>query len=169
MIILGIDPGSRITGYGVINFSGNKAHYIDSGCIKMDLKASSAYRLKTIFEGIDYLIGIYKPEHFSIEQVFMHKNPNSALKLGQARGVSLCVAAMATLDIFEYSPTKIKQTVVGNGHATKDQINHMVCKILNLPKAPQTDAADALAIALCHAFHLPFLNIQTKAKTQAKI
>ena len=160
MIILGIDPGSRITGYGVIEWSNHKSKYIDSGCIRMDVKAPTGYRLKTIFEGLDQLIGMYHPDQLSIEQVFIHKNPQSALKLGQARGVVLCAAALAGLEIYEYSATRIKQTVVGNGHATKDQVQHMVTHLLKLNGKPQADAADALAAALTHGFHLPMLEVK---------
>lgn len=157
MIILGIDPGSRITGYGVIQFTKNIPHYIDSGCIRMDASLLASERLRIIFEGIDYLVGVYKPEQFAIEQAFMYKNPNSAIKLGQARGVAMCVAALSDLPVHEYTPTKVKLAIVGHGHASKNQVNHMIMQLLKLPKPPQTDAADALAIALCHAFHLKFL------------
>ncbi len=160
MIILGIDPGSRITGYGVIEWNNHKARYIDSGCIRMDIQATTGNRLKTIFEGLDQLIGLYKPDQLSIEQVFIHKNPQSALKLGQARGVVLCAAALAGLEIYEYSATKIKQSVVGNGHATKDQVQHMVEHLLKLNGKPQADAADALAAALTHGYHFPLLGVK---------
>lgn len=153
MIILGIDPGSRITGYGVIDISGRNPRYIDSGCIRMDSKMPMSERLHTIFKGVDYLIGHYKPTIFSIEEVFMHKNPQSALKLGQARGVAICAAAMAELEIHEYAATRIKQTIVGRGHAKKEQVQHMVQSLLKLNRRPQEDAADALAAALTHAFH----------------
>lgn len=153
MIILGIDPGSRITGYGVIRVEGNRYHYIDSGCIRTDTKASMAVRLYTIFQGIDQLIGLYKPSVFSIEEVFMHKNPQSAIILGQARGVALCCAAMANLEVHEYAATRIKQTIVGRGHAEKTQVQAMVQHLLRLNSTPQADAADALAAALTHAFH----------------
>lgn len=153
MIILGIDPGSRITGYGVIDISGRNPRYIDSGCIRMDSKMPMPERLHTIFKGVDYLIGHYKPTIFSIEEVFMHKNPQSALKLGQARGVAICAAAMAELEIHEYAATRIKQTIVGRGHAKKEQVQHMVQSLLKLNRRPQEDAADALAAALTHAFH----------------
>lgn len=153
MIILGIDPGSRITGYGVIDISGRNPRYIDSGCIRMDSKMPMSERLHTIFKGVDYLIGHYNPTIFSIEEVFMHKNPQSALKLGQARGVAICAAAMAELEIHEYAATRIKQTIVGRGHAKKEQVQHMVQSLLKLNRRPQEDAADALAAALTHAFH----------------
>lgn len=160
MIILGIDPGSRITGYGVIQWVSRRAKYIDSGCIRMDVKAEMGERLKTIFEGLDQLIGLYQPDVLSVEQVFIHKNPQSALKLGQARGVVLCSAALAGLEIHEYSATRIKQTVVGNGHATKEQVQHMVEHLLKLNRKPQADAADALAAAITHGYHSMLLGVQ---------
>lgn len=153
MIILGIDPGSRITGYGVIDISGRKPRYVDSGCIRMDTKAPMSVRLLTIFQGVDQLIALYRPQVLSIEEVFMHKNPQSALKLGQARGVAICAAAMAELEVVEYAATRIKQTIVGQGHAEKTQVQHMVQSLLKLNRKPQADAADALAAALTHAFH----------------
>ena len=153
MIILGIDPGSRITGYGVIDTSGRKPQYVDSGCIRMNTADSMAKRLLTIFQGVDQLIALYRPKVLSIEEVFLHKNPQSALKLGQARGVAMCAAAMAELTVYEYAATRIKQTIVGNGHAQKEQVQHMVQSLLKLNRKPQADAADALAAALTHAFH----------------
>ena len=156
MIILGIDPGSRITGYGVIDISGRKPRYVDSGCIRMNTADPMAKRLLTIFQGVDQLIALYRPQVLSIEEVFLHKNPQSALKLGQARGVAMCAAAMANLDVHEYAATRIKQTIVGQGHAQKEQVQHMVQSLLKLNKKPQADAADALAAALTHAFHNRF-------------
>ncbi|UNM94937.1 crossover junction endodeoxyribonuclease RuvC [Ignatzschineria rhizosphaerae] len=153
MIILGIDPGSRITGYGVIDISGRKPQYVDSGCIRMKTDEPMANRLLTIFQGVDQLIGLYRPKVLSIEEVFLHKNPQSALKLGQARGVAMCAAAMSNLVVHEYAATRIKQTIVGQGHAQKEQVQHMVQSLLKLNKKPQADAADALAAALTHAFH----------------
>lgn len=153
MIILGIDPGSRITGYGVIDTSGRKPQYVDSGCIRMNTADSMAKRLLTIFQGVDQLIALYRPNVLSIEEVFLHKNPQSALKLGQARGVAMCAAAMANMQVYEYAATRIKQTIVGQGHAQKEQVQHMVQSLLKLNRKPQADAADALAAALTHAFH----------------
>ena len=153
MIILGIDPGSRITGYGVIDASGRRPQYVDSGCIRMNTDEPMANRLLTIFQGVNQLIALYRPEVLSIEEVFLHKNPQSALKLGQARGVVMCAAAMAELTVAEYAATRIKQTVVGRGHAAKEQVQHMVQSLLKLNRKPQADAADALAAALTHAFH----------------
>jgi crossover junction endodeoxyribonuclease RuvC len=148
--ILGIDPGSQITGYGIIDVAGNHSHYQASGCIRTPTEWPLSERLKTIFESISQVISLYQPSEMAIEQIFMHRNPDSALKLGQARGVAICAGAMASLPINEYSARSVKQAVVGSGGASKEQIQHMVCALLNLPSRPQADAADALAVALCH-------------------
>ncbi|WP_448564157.1 crossover junction endodeoxyribonuclease RuvC [Thalassotalea ganghwensis] len=151
-IILGIDPGSRFTGYGVIDQDGRKITYLGSGCIKaLSAGDDLGLRLQTIFAGVSELIVQFKPDMFAIEQVFMAKNPDSALKLGQARGAAIVAATNAGLSIAEYSARQIKQSVVGSGAADKTQVQHMVKSILSLPASPQADAADALAVALCHA------------------
>jgi crossover junction endodeoxyribonuclease RuvC len=149
-IILGIDPGSRITGYGIIKVEGSRQHYLSSGCVRVEQK-SHANRLKQIFLDLQEVIQTYQPDEASIEQIFFHRNPATALKLGQARGVAMAVTALAEISITEYSARQIKQSVVGYGAAKKDQVQHMVCKLLNLTGQPQADAADALAVALCHA------------------
>ena len=150
MIILGIDPGSRITGYGVIARKQGKLVYLGSGCIrvKSDVMAD---RLAQIFAGVGEVIRQFTPQQFAIEQVFMAKNPDSAVKLGQARGAAIVAATQADLPVAEYSARQIKQAVVGKGSAEKTQVQHMVKHLLNLPGTPQADAADALAVALCHA------------------
>ncbi|WP_344955872.1 crossover junction endodeoxyribonuclease RuvC [Zobellella aerophila] len=148
-IILGIDPGSRITGYGVVRHLGNRMEYLGSGCIRMKDEAL-APRLKRIYDGVSEIILQFQPELFAIEQVFMARNPDSALKLGQARGAAIVAAVNGSLPVAEYSARQIKQAVVGIGSADKSQVQHMVCKLLNLPGMPQADAADALAVALCH-------------------
>lgn len=150
MIILGIDPGSRITGFGVIKRNGQKIEYLASGCIRTG-EGELAERLKIIFSGVSELIGQYQPNEFAIEQVFMGKNADSALKLGQARGCAIVAASLQNLPVAEYAPRSIKQAVVGKGSATKEQVQHMVQYLLKLPGTPQADAADALAIAICHA------------------
>ena len=149
-IILGIDPGSRITGYGVIQQKGSKCIYIASGCIrtKGDVLAP---KLGMIFNGISEIIAQYQPAEFAIEQVFMAKNPDSALKLGQARGAAIVAATQADLYICEYSARQIKQAVSGTGGASKDQVQQMVMQVLTLSGRPQADAADGLAVAICHA------------------
>lgn len=148
-IILGIDPGSRLTGYGVIRQHGGKFEYIASGCIRMTL-TEMPDRLKQIFDGVSQIIQQTQPTVFAIEQVFMARNPDSALKLGQARGAAIVAAKFAGLDVYEYSARQVKQSVVGTGAAAKEQVQHMVKSLLKLPANPQADAADALAVALCH-------------------
>lgn len=149
-IILGIDPGSRITGYGVIKQVGGKFEYLGSGCIRMQ-GDELASRLQQIFNGISEIINQFQPTGFAIEQVFMAKNADSALKLGQARGAAIVAATNNNLPVAEYSARQIKQAVVGKGSADKVQVQHMVTHILNLSATPQADAADALAVALCHS------------------
>jgi len=147
--ILGIDPGSRITGFGIIEREGNRVTYVESGCIRAG-DGDFAGRLKTIFDGLRDIVSIYVPEQVAIEQVFMHRNPDSALKLGQARGAAICAVMSMGLNISEYTPSEIKQATVGKGNAAKEQVQHMVTAMLKLPGTPQADAADALAVALCH-------------------
>lgn len=148
-IILGIDPGSRITGYGIIGVKGNVTEYIASGCIRV-MDEDLPKRLKNVFDGVSEIISQFKPNTFAIEQVFMAKNADSALKLGQARGAAIVAATCKDLPVFEYSARQVKQSVVGKGSADKVQVQHMVTHILKLHKTPQADAADALAVALCH-------------------
>jgi len=148
--ILGIDPGSRITGYGVIESEGNTSRYVSSGCIRISGDDWGG-RLGTIFAELGTIITEFKPDLFAIEQVFMHRNADSALKLGQARGAAICAGVAQQLACFEYAPRSIKQAVVGKGSASKAQVQHMVQVLLNLNASPQEDAADALAVALCHA------------------
>jgi crossover junction endodeoxyribonuclease RuvC len=147
--ILGIDPGSRITGFGIIEREGNRVTYVESGCIRAG-DGNFAGRLKTIFDGLRDIVTIYTPDQVAIEQVFMHRNPDSALKLGQARGAAICAVMSMGLNISEYTPSEIKQATVGKGNAAKEQVQHMVTAMLKLPGTPQADAADALAVALCH-------------------
>lgn len=150
-IILGIDPGSRITGYGLIKETNRKIEYIDSGCIRTSPDGELSHKLLQIYDGICQLMDHYSPNEVAIEQVFMHQNPSSALKLGHARGVAMVAAASHRVKVSEYSARAIKQTVVGYGAAEKDQVNHMVVQLLMLNSSPQSDAADALAIAICHS------------------
>lgn len=148
-IILGIDPGSRITGYGVIRQTGRQLTYLGSGCIRMNIAELPA-RLKLIYAGISEIITQFSPDYFAIEQVFMAKNADSALKLGQARGAAIVAAVNHDLPVFEYAARQVKQTVVGLGSAEKSQVQHMVRTLLKLAANPQADAADALAIAITH-------------------
>lgn len=150
MIILGIDPGSRITGFGVIEVSGNKQQYIASGSIRV-AKAAVGQQLHQIFTEVAEIITSYNPDEAAIEQVFVHANVNSSLKLGQARGAAIVAIAQKCKNIAEYSARQVKQAVVGFGNAEKTQIQHMVKLLLKLSDKPQPDEADALAIAICHA------------------
>lgn len=149
MIILGIDPGSISLGYGVIHHERNSATYVTSGCIKVG-KQEWPQRLRQIYLDLTQIILQYKPQQVAIESVFVHKNAASALKLGQARGAAIVAAASQDLLIAEYSAREVKQAVVGYGHADKVQVQHMIKMILNLSATPAADAADALAVALCH-------------------
>lgn len=149
-LILGIDPGSRVTGYGIIKAVGNKQEYITSGCIRTTEKATLPERLDVIFQGVSQIINEYVPTELAIERIFMARSPESALKLGHARGVAIVAAVSQGLPVYEYEARKIKQAVVGSGAADKSQMQHMVKTLLNLSKKPQSDAADALAIAICH-------------------
>jgi crossover junction endodeoxyribonuclease RuvC len=165
-IILGIDPGSNITGYGVVETTGNRQRYVTSGCIRVETKIIGE-RLAQIFEGLREIVAQYQPQEVAIEQVFMHQNPGSALKLGQARGVAIVAASVGGLSVSEYSARQVKKAVVGYGAAEKDQVQHMVKTLLNLNAKPQADAADALAVALCHAFSRQTLHhIQQMEQTQ---
>lgn len=149
-LILGIDPGSRLTGYGIINALGSRTEYITSGVIRLPIE-SLPERLKVIFDSISAIIHEYTPQAVAIENVFMAKSAGSALKLGQARGAAIAAAVNADLPVAEYEARKVKQAVVGTGAADKLQVQHMVKTLLQLSRSPQADAADALAVALCHA------------------
>lgn len=151
MKILGIDPGSRITGFGVIEIANNATHYLASGSIRIKSETVDL-RLKEVFDGVTEVIQTFQPDSAAIEQIFMHKSPDSALKLGQARGVAIVAMATQNLTVAEYSARQIKQAVVGYGAADKEQVMHMVKKLLNINYDLKPDAADALAVALCH-FH----------------
>src|SRR5471030_2017730 len=150
MRILGIDPGSRVTGFGVIDIAGQNRTYVASGCIKIPAGALPA-RIKAILDGIAEIVATYHPEQTAVEQVFVNVNPASTLLLGQARGAAICAAVDAGLPVAEYTALQVKQAVVGQGHAQKEQVQAMVMRLLKLPGAPGPDAADALACAICHA------------------
>ena len=149
-LILGIDPGSRRTGYGVINANGSRLEHIAHGCIQLP-EADLPERLKRIFDELSLVITSHCPQAVAVEQVFMAKNAGSALKLGQARGAAITAAVTQQLPVSEYSARQIKQAVVGSGAAQKEQVQHMVKALLKLSALPQEDAADALATAICHA------------------
>ncbi len=167
-IVLGIDPGSRKTGFGVIHTQGGKHEYIASGVIRV-ADYEFAERLKRIYESLQIIIEQHCPQVMVVEQVFMSNNANSALKLGQARGAAVTAGAVAGLRVDEYSARQIKQAVVGTGAADKHQVQHMVKHILKLSKTPQEDAADALAAALCHANTERSLIKQAKSLTSTQI
>jgi crossover junction endodeoxyribonuclease RuvC len=147
--ILGIDPGSRLTGFGILDFRGDTPSYVTSGTVR-SVDGAFADRLRQIFEAVTEIVAEYRPDVVVIESVFMHKNVGSALKLGQARAAALCATFGRTIEVFEYAPREIKQAVVGTGAASKAQIQHMIVSILQLDGTPSPDAADALAAALCH-------------------
>jgi crossover junction endodeoxyribonuclease RuvC len=165
--ILGIDPGSRFTGFGVIESDGKNSIYITSGFIRVTGE-TWAERLGVIFEGITELVATHQPDEMSIEKVFMHRNADSALKLGQARGAAICAVITNEVPVHEYTPAEIKQSVVGKGNAGKEQVQHMVRVLLNLPGNPQEDAADALAAALCHGNTRHTINYM-KSSMQAQL
>ena len=139
-----------MTGFGVIETNGSKLSYVASGCVKSGAGELAA-RLKTILEGLNQVIAAHAPLQVAIEKVFVNANPQSTLALGQARGTAICAAVLAGLPVAEYTALQVKQSVVGNGHAAKDQVGHMVKRLLALPGDPAPDAADALACAICHA------------------
>lgn len=148
--ILGIDPGSRRTGFGLIDVEGNRHRHVSSGVLRVE-GSGIADRLACVFEGIRDLVDQWEPAEAAIERVFMARNADSALKLGQARGAAICGLAEARCPVAEYAPREIKLAVVGTGGADKRQVQHMVRVLLGLREAPPADAADALAVALCHA------------------
>lgn len=147
--ILGIDPGSRLTGFGVLDFEGDQPTYVTSGTVK-SLDGSFPDRLKRIFESVSEIVDQYRPDIVAIETVFMARNAGSALKLGQARSAALCATFAFDVEVFEYAPREIKQAVVGTGSASKEQVQHMIVSMLALNATPSTDASDALAAAICH-------------------
>ena len=151
MRILGIDPGTRITGYGLIEKQGNRLIHVDNGAIYTNSKDELPQRLKIIFEGLVEVIERYKPDVVAIEQVFMAKNAQSALKLGQARGAAIVASVNADLPVSEYTALQVKSAVVGYGKAGKSQVQQMVKALMKLPEIAQEDASDALAVAICHA------------------
>ena len=148
--ILGIDPGLRVTGFGVMDKVGQKLSYVASGCIKTP-EAELPERLKVILDSLREVIAQHQPQQVAVEKVFVNVNPQSTLLLGQARGAAICAAVLAQLPVAEYTALQVKQAVVGNGHARKEQVQEMVRRLLKLPGNPSPDAADALACAICHA------------------
>ncbi|MBE3027259.1 crossover junction endodeoxyribonuclease RuvC [Janthinobacterium sp. BJB1] len=151
MIILGIDPGLRTTGFGVIEKHGNKLRYIASGTVKTGSEGELPPRLKIILQGVSEIVGTYRPDCAAIEKVFVNVNPQSTLLLGQARGAAICALVNSDLSVAEYTALQVKQAVTGHGKAAKEQVQEMVSRLLSLPGLPGTDAADALGVAICHA------------------
>lgn len=149
--ILGIDPGSRTTGYGVVELERGAIRFVACGVIRTTTNLPFSYRLNQIFSGINEVIQVHGPTEAAVEDVFLATNPGSALKLGQARGAAVVAAMQNNLEVTDYSAKQIKQAVVGYGQAGKGQIQHMIKVLLNLQKQPSSDAADALAVAICHA------------------
>jgi crossover junction endodeoxyribonuclease RuvC len=149
--ILGIDPGLRITGFGVIDKTGQKLAYVTSGCVKTKDTDSLPERIKTLLDGIGEVIGCHRPHEAAVEKVFVNVNPQSTLLLGQARGAAISALVSAGLPVSEYTALQVKQAVVGHGKAAKEQVQAMVTRLLQLPGTPSPDAADALACAICHA------------------
>lgn len=149
--ILGIDPGSRVTGFGVIDVRGREHFYVASGSIKTPPKASLSERIAVIVRHVDEIITAYQPHQAAIEQVFVNVNPAATLMLGQARGAAIAALVVRELPVYEYTALQVKQAVVGQGKALKEQVQHMVVQMLALSGTPQTDAADGLAVALTHA------------------
>ncbi|MGI6360987.1 MAG: crossover junction endodeoxyribonuclease RuvC [Bacillota bacterium] len=152
MIILGIDPGTATTGYGLIEMSGNKHRLVDYGCIRTPAGKIMSARLEMIYEAMRELVKRHHPDQVAIEQLFFNRNITTALSVGQARGVLLLAVEQSQVPIAEYTPLQVKQAIVGYGGAEKKQVQYMVARVLNLKNPPKSDdAADALAIAICHA------------------
>lgn len=166
-LILGVDPGSLITGYGLIDVALGRFSYVDSGCIRMKDK-NITLRLQTIYRCLRSIIEEYHPEDAAIEEVFMHTNPGGALKLGQSRGAAITAIVQDDIPVGEYSARQIKKSVVGTGAADKEQVQHMVMTLLKLNKSPAADAADALAVAICHANTQQSLKLVSKAANYSR-
>lgn len=154
MRILGLDPGLTATGWGILEADGNRLRHLANGIIRSDAARSLSDRLTELFDGINEVLGDWQPASAAVEETFVNKNPTSTLKLGQARGIALLAPALAGLDVAEYTPNHVKKSVVGVGHAQKQQIHAMVATLLPGVAVAGADAADALAVAICHAHHL---------------
>lgn len=160
MIIIGIDPGTQITGYGVIQVKGHAFHAIDYGCVRPPPHLKLTDRYLILFNALEELLEKYRPDVLAVETQYVHKNVQSAIKLGMARGAAIIAAKRKGLQVHEYAPSKAKLAVVGNGKASKQQVQGMVKLLLNLKEVPKPeDAADALALAICHANAQRFLTI----------
>lgn len=153
LVIIGIDPGTAITGYGVIGYAGNSFSVRDYGCIRTDSGMELAGRLGILYGRLREIIDRHHPDHFAIEELFFNKNAKTALAVGHARGVAMLAAVRSGLEVYEYTPLQVKQAVAGNGRAVKEQVQYMIKALLCLKEVPRPDdVADALAVAVCHAF-----------------
>jgi len=151
---MGVDPGTAITGYGIVEYAGNRFALVECGCIRTMPGVPPAERLQALYGELVEIIKRHRPEHFAVEEIFFNKNTRTALTVGQARGVTVLAAAQSGLPVFEYTPLQVKQAVAGFGRAGKTQVQYMVKTILALPEVPAPDdVADALAVAICHAHH----------------
>lgn len=159
MKIMGIDPGLRFTGWGLVEFKNNQFFHIANGTIKIPTDIDLSKRLAFIYKELMNIVKNNLPDEVSVEEVFVNVNPNSTLKLGQARGIAILVPSLLDIPVFEYTPNLIKKSVVGVGHATKDQIKMMVNVLLNKPKIDSEHSADALAMAICHAHNKKYANL----------
>lgn len=168
MRVLGIDPGSRITGYGIVDQQGNRLVHVDNGAIFTDKADDFPRRLKNIFDGLSAIIAEFKPDQVAIENIFFSNNVQSALKLGQARGAAIVAAVNAGLPVAEYTALQVKQAVVGQGRAEKGQVQKMLKALLSLPETAQADASDALAVAICHINSYGLKQITGIANTKKK-
>lgn len=162
--ILGIDPGLRVTGYGIIDVQGDRLEHVDNGCIRV-AAGELPERLKVIFEGVGEVVRQFRPDQMAIEKVFVNRNADSALKLGQARGAAICAAVLEAVPVSEYTPRQIKQAATGSGSADKEQVAHMVRALAGIKEKLPADASDALAIALCHSHSNSTLGRMTGARS----
>ncbi|WP_019222824.1 crossover junction endodeoxyribonuclease RuvC [Bartonella rattaustraliani] len=160
--IIGIDPGLRNTGWGVIDLSGNRPQFIAAGRLSSDVEDDLASRLCQLHKGLSEIMHQFMPHEAAVEHVFVNKDATATLKLGQARAIALLVPAQASLPVFEYAPNKVKKSVIGVGHGTKEQIHMMVKTLLPRAEFNSHDAADALALALCHGFHRTSLSHRSR-------
>ena len=158
--VMGLDPGTQITGYGVIECSGSKIVHVDNGCIVAKKTKALPERLSQIYEGLIDVLEKFKPDALAIEEVFFAKNVMSSLRLGEARGVSMLAATQKKIPIQEYATRFVKQAITGYGQATKEQVQLMVMRLLKLPEVAQVDASDALALAICHSNSFKMKGIQ---------
>ena len=166
MRMLGLDPGLRATGWGVIDTDGNRLSHVAHGTVRSDGSASLAERLTQIHRGLDEVVTTYRPDAAAVEETFVNKNPKSTLKLGQARGVALLTPALAGIEVFEYATNLVKKSLVGSGHAGKQQVAEMVRRLLPGCLPENSDAADALAVAICHAHRAQTQKLWRQALSQ---